>query len=175
MTSSETMDDRITELFAVEVRRRLVEESLPRIKKCLTRLSDEEIWRRPNDNTVSIGNLILHLNGNVKQWVISTLGGKEDNRVRQGEFDETGPIDRDKMISDLEETLAEVNQILKNLTTDQLTGSYMVQGFEENGVSILTHVTEHFSYHVGQITYSTKSMKDTDMGYYDGQDLDVTS
>ena len=169
------MSKDITRLFAAEIQRRLIDESLPRIKKCLDKLSNEEVWRRPNSNTVSIGNLILHLNGNVRQWVLSTLGGKEDDRVRQSEFDEEGPVDRVIMIQNLEETLAAVQTILDNLTSEQLTATYLVQGFEENGISILVHVTEHFSYHVGQITYSTKSMKDTDMGYYEGQDLDVTS
>ena len=79
------------------------------------------------------------------------------------------------MIADLEETLASVREILHRLTPEDLEKDYEVQGFRESGISILIHVTEHFSYHVGQITYSTKSMKNMDMGYYAGQDLDKTS
>ena len=169
------MNELLAQLLLRETDRRLLSESLPRIRKCLAQLSEEEIWRRPNAQTVSIGNLILHLNGNVKQWVLSTLGGQKDTRQRQIEFDEMGPLPTSKILSDLESTLEQVRVILQHLSTDDLTRNYNVQGFTETGVSILMHVTEHFSYHVGQITYSTKSMKDIDMGYYDGQDLDATS
>ena len=169
------MEERLAQLLTRDTERRLLEESLPRIRKCLAQLSEEEIWYRPNSHTVSIGNLILHLNGNVKQWVLSTLGGQKDLRQRQLEFDEKGPLPTSGILADLESTLEQVRVILHQLTTDDLTREYYVQGFSETGVSILMHVTEHFSYHVGQITYSTKSIKDMDMGYYDGQDLDTTS
>ena len=169
------MNELLTQLLLRETDRRLLSESLPRIRKCLAQLSEEEIWHRPNAQTPSIGNLVLHLNGNVRQWVLSTLGGQKDTRQRQLEFDEMGPLPTSKILSDLESTLEQMRVILQHLSTDDLTRNYNVQGFTETGVSILMHVTEHFSYHVGQITYSTKSMKDIDMGYYDGQDLDTTS
>lgn len=162
-------------IFRDEIKRRLIDESFPRIKQCLEVLTDEEIWHRPNDHTVSIGNLVLHLNGNVRQWVLSTIGLQQDTRKRQMEFDETGPVDRQIILADLDGTLDEVNMILGNLDREALTKTYNVQGFKENGIGILVHVTEHFSYHVGQITYATKSLKNMDMGYYKGQDLDVTS
>ena len=69
-------------------RKHLIEESVPRILKCIDLLTDEELWHRHNDSVASLGNLILHLCGNVRQWIISGLGGAEDNRERQQEFDE---------------------------------------------------------------------------------------
>lgn len=160
-------------LLINEVKKRLLEESLPRIKKCLDKLTDEEIWYRPNDNTVSVGNLILHLNGNVRQWILSTFGGYVDTRERSDEFEDHGPIPRVKLIGDLEKTLKETEKILDHIEPEDLARDYPVQGFEEKGMNILIHVTEHFSYHVGQITYYVKSRKDVDMQYYKGIDLDA--
>ena len=67
------MQGEVSELLIRETKYRLLEESIPRLHKCLDKLSEAEIWYRPNTHTVSIGNLVLHLNGNVRQWLISGL------------------------------------------------------------------------------------------------------
>ena len=164
----------MTDLILTETRRRLLGECIPRIRKCLTQLSNEDIWYRPNENSNSVGNLILHLNGNVRQWLIATMGNQPDRRERQKEFDERGPLPRlylEEILNNLE---ADASEVIGQLDSASLTRTYNVQGFEETGVGILIHVVEHFSYHVGQITWFTKAQKDLDMGYYAGKDLDVT-
>ncbi len=153
---------------------RLVQESVPRIKKCFVNLTDEEIWNRPNNNLVSLGNLILHLNGNVRQYILFGLGGQSDKRKRQSEFDHSEIIPKDKLLSDLDQLMVEVQEVLKNLDDDNLTKLFTVQGMELTGFGIIMHVVEHFSYHVGQITWHTKLLKEMDMKYYAGQDLDIT-
>jgi uncharacterized damage-inducible protein DinB len=158
-----------------ETRRRLMEEGVPRIKKCLAELSEAEIWYRPNEHSNSVGNLVLHLCGNVRQWLLSSLGGQADTRKRQSEFDERGPIPASALTQRLDEVMDEVEKLLEGLTTEQILQSYTVQGFQETGVSILVHVIEHFSYHVGQITYFVKWRKDREMGFYRGLNLDVTT
>lgn len=156
-----------------QVRVRLFEEGVPRIKKCLAQLSAEEIWHRPNDNLVSIGNLVLHLCGNVRQWIVAGLGGKKDTRVRQVEFDTTVPISTEKLLADLGKVMEEVEEVLNEVSPEELLKSRKVQGiFEETGVSILVHVVEHFSYHVGQITRDTKMIRNMDIGYYSNMNLD---
>ena len=140
--------------------------------KCLNRLSQEEIWFRPNENTVSIGNLVLHLCGNVRQWLISGLGGAPDHRERQLEFDEPGPLPTEELRVQLDRLSREIEATLEGLSPKQLVSSYHVQGNQVSGVSILVHVVEHFSYHVGQVTILVKSRKNMDMGYYEGQNLD---
>lgn len=154
-----------------EVRRRVFQESVPRIKKCLSMLTEEEVWYRPNSQTVSIGNLVLHLCGNARQWVVSGLGNEPDTRVRQAEFDERGPLPTTDLLRKLDATMADVEQVLSRITTEDLLQTHRAQGFEETGVAILIHVTEHLSYHVGQITYAVKSRKGVDVGYYAGMDL----
>jgi len=171
------MDEYKKEIFdhiKSEVRRRLIDESTPRLKSCLEKLSDEDIWWRPNDNSNSVGNLILHLCGNIRQWMLSALGGSVDNRVRQKEFDERGPLPKDALIQKLDQVMIEVDELLDRLHPEILIEKKVVQGFEETGISILIHVIEHFSYHVGQIVYMTKAAKDIDLKFYGNKDLDVT-
>ncbi|MCG8608243.1 DUF1572 domain-containing protein [bacterium] len=151
--------------------RRLFDDSLPRLKKCLSLLSEEEIWFRPNAQTVSVGNLVLHLCGNVRQWIISGLSGAQDVREREKEFSEPGPIPPQELVKRLESTMNEVRIILADLEPASLLEERSVQGRRESGVSILVHVVEHFSYHVGQVSYSIKSHKDLDLGYFEGVDL----
>jgi uncharacterized damage-inducible protein DinB len=156
-----------------ETRRRLFKDSMPRIRKCLAHLSEEEIWHRPNAEVVSVGNLVLHLCGNVRQNIVCGLGGAPDDRVRDDEFSETGPIPAAELLARLDRVMADVDLALDGLDPASLLEIRRVQGFEESAVSILVHVVEHFSYHVGQITYFVKSRKAIDLGYYAGFDLNA--
>ena len=154
-----------------ECRRRLFDESLPRIRKCLAEMTVEEIWARPNEQTVSAGNLVLHLAGNVRQYIVATLGGTPDVRERQKEFDEKGPMATADLLDRLEKAMSDVSAVLDRLDPSTLLQSHRVQGFVESGLSILVHVVEHFSYHTGQIAYITKARKNIDLGFYRGKDL----
>ena len=163
----------LTIAFIEEIKRRLFTENIPRLKKCLSELTEAQIWYRPNNASNSVGNLVLHLHGNVRQWVVAGLGKNKDVRERQKEFDEKGPVPVEQMLSDMDKLMEEVNQILNTTSTNDLLEVRNVQGYHESGLSILVHITEHFSYHVGQMTYIVKMLKDKDMGYYDGHDLDA--
>jgi uncharacterized damage-inducible protein DinB len=163
------------DLLVAEVRRRLFHENIPRLKKCLGELSEEEIWCRPNDHSNSVGNLVLHVCGNVRQWLIAGLGGHPDTRQRQTEFDERGPVPTPKLIALLDQLQKEAEQTLDEISLEKILSPVKVQGFEESGLGVLIHVVEHFSYHVGQVTYFVKWQKDRDLGYYSGQDLDEKS
>ncbi|HLY09519.1 MAG TPA: DUF1572 family protein [Planctomycetota bacterium] len=156
-----------------ECRRRLYDESVPRIRTCLGELTVGELWARPNDQTVSAGNLVLHLAGNVRQYVIATLGGVPDVRERQAEFDTPGPLSTAELLQRLERTMAEASPVLDALDPAALLRTYRVQGFVESGLSILVHVVEHFSYHTGQIAYIVKSTKNVDLGFYRGRNLNA--
>lgn len=165
----------IQEAFICEVRRRMIEESVPRIKKCLHQLNESQVWHRPNKETVSVGNLVLHLCGNLRQWVLSGIDGQVDHRQRAEEFAEIGPIPTEKLIRDMDSLMTEVDRVLERITPEMLTEKRQVQGFEESVLAILLHVTEHFSYHTGQITYYVKSTHNIDLQYYAGVDLNKTS
>jgi len=152
---------------------RLYDESLPRMIKCVEEVSDEELWHRHNQNCNSIGNLVLHLTGNVNQWINTGLGGDKDDRERQAEFDNRGEISRVEMVARLNAVMERAKEVLKGMQENTLLSLHSVQGFEETGVSIVIHVVEHFSYHVGQITYIVKFLKEIDTGYYQDDDLNI--
>lgn len=156
--------------FLQEVSRRL-EESVSRLHICLGLLTTEEIWRKPNEHSNSVGNIILHLCGNMRQWVLSGLGDFPDSRERDTEFSQHDPISSDMLLDKVDEVMNEVESLLKKMGEEKLLASYRVQGFSETGIAILLHVVEHFSYHVGQITYYVKLTKDIDTDYYKGVDL----
>lgn len=148
-----------------------LEEGRQRLHKCLGLLDDAGIWQRANPNTPSVGNLVLHLCGNVGQWVIATLGGAHDTRDRDAEFAENGPIPVDELRARLDRTIDRALVVISGLTEAQLLDPHAVQAYTPTGIGILVHVTEHFSYHVGQITLHTKLLLNVDTGYYAGVDL----
>jgi len=147
---------------------------LPRIHKCLGLLREEEIWLRPNAETASVGNLVLHLCGNVRQYILAGLGGAPDHRQRQAEFDEQGPLPTADLVARLTGLMEEVDRTLDRIDPASLLTIRRVQGHDESGLSILVHVVEHFSYHVGQISYFVKTRHAVDLGYYAGADLNAT-
>ena len=160
--------------FIKEIRRRLMDESLPRLHKCMEVLTEEEIWKRPNKNSNSAGNLILHLTGNVKQWIVSTLGNEVDDRHREAEFDEQGPISTAELLSSLDKVMKKADSVISKIEPEELTLTKNVQGYTETVLAILVHVTEHFSYHTGQVSYIAKTQKNLDLNYYNNEDLGTT-
>ena len=164
----------ILEIIKKEFDRRMLEEGCHRIKQCCESLTKNELWHQANENTNSIANLIMHLRGNVRQYIISGIGIEKDIRERDLEFDNNNRKDIDRIINDLIDTVRRSSEVINNLSLDQLTEKRKVQGFDETVLSIIIHVIEHFSYHVGQITYITKATKNIDTGYYSGLDLNIT-
>lgn len=160
------IEDQILKSLRSEFNRRIFQEGFHRIVKCLAILTEDEVWRRPNENTVSVGNLILHLSGNVRQWICAGLGRQEDTRLRDMEFSTEGGMTKSRLISKIEKTVLDANKVVDKINAEDLTKMYDVQVYQENGLSIIVHVIEHFSYHVGQITFAVKSLKNVDTQYY---------
>ena len=146
------------------------QENLPRIEKCLNLLTEEQVWQRPNPTSNSIGNLILHLCGNIRQWVISSIGGKKDIRQRDEEFETTEKLSKLALYSKIEMTIHQAIKTIKNLTEQELLEQKSVQGYNYSALGNIFHVVEHLSYHVGQIAFWTKAVKDKDLGFYDNMD-----
>src|SRR5208337_694548 len=132
---------------------------LPRILSCLEQLSPEQIWWRANAASNSVGNLVLHLTGNVRQWIISGLGGAPDVRQRHLEFIERGPLPRRTLVSRLRKTVEEACRVLSKLSAEDLARVHTIQKFQVTGMEATFHVTEHFSHHAGQIILLTKMLK----------------
>lgn len=150
-----------------------MQESLERIRKCMDLVTEEEAWQRPNANLSSIANLVLHLGGNIRQYAISSLGGQPDHRQRSAEFSANGGYDKASLLKILETTITDAFATIIATTDEELVRVRQVQGFTMSGVEIIIHVTEHLSYHTGQISFRTKQLRGTDLQYYGNTDLDA--
>ncbi|MCU1263738.1 MAG: hypothetical protein JWM21_56 [Acidobacteria bacterium] len=153
--------------FLAQSREFLAQEYLPKIQKCLESLSDRDLWWRPNEESNSIGNLLLHLSGNARQWIVSGLGGSIDRRERQTEFDQRAPVSREDLLSRLRETLHEVDAVLAEFNSSRLLDHYRIQECDVTALAAIYHVVEHFSMHTGQIILLTKLLANKDLGFYD--------
>lgn len=145
---------------------------LPKIRRCLAALPEEDLWWRPNDSSNSVGNLLLHLSGNIRQWIVSGVGGRADIRERWKEFTadgagEGGGRDSGALLTYLEETLADVDEVLAGLSPDDLLRRTVIQGQEVTLLEGVLHAVEHFSMHTGQIIYVTKLRTGADLRFYE--------
>ncbi|GAB2799690.1 hypothetical protein GCM10027275_52080 [Rhabdobacter roseus] len=165
------MNDWQTELLEQAAYR--MNENTPRIAACLAELHEEEVWLRPNAASNSMGNLVLHLCGNIRQYAISGLGGQPDVRTRDEEFAAQGGPTKAELLAALTATVHEALVIIQNSDEQNLLARRWVQGYELSGIGIIMHVVEHYSYHTGQIAFWTKLLKNKDLGFYAGVDLNV--
>ena len=153
--------------FLQQAREFLRDEYLPKIERCLEKLTDEQVWWRSSSESNSIGNLLLHLSGNARQWIVCGLGGEADARVRQAEFDERKTIPRDELLSRLRTTVRAVDETLAVFDPHRLLDRFKIQGTEVTALAAIFHVTEHFSMHTGQVILLTKMLAGIDLVFYD--------
>ena len=163
MTATET---KLVKLFLESTRVQLLEQTWPRLKVCVEPMTVEQIWWRPNEASNSVGNLLLHLNGNVTQWLLVTFSKDADKRDRPAEFAAQGGLTAAELLDRLGATIAEAGKVLEGLTAEELMASYEIQGYKESGLYAVYHVVEHFGMHYGQIAYIAKSFSGKDLGFY---------
>lgn len=157
----------VADAFFERARVFLIEDYLPKIELCLEQLDDQRIWWRANPQSNSIGNLILHLCGNSRQWIISGLGAQPDNRKRDAEFEQAGGISRAELLALLRNTLSEVGTVLSSLDPATILETRKIQGTDVDVLQAVFHVTEHFSMHTGQIILLTKLLAQKDLKFYE--------
>lgn len=175
MAGDKLEENRILSIVKDQFNKRVYDECVTRIDKVLSLLSEDEIWYRPNKASNSVGHLILHLCGNVTQWIGAGVGGFVDKRERDLEFASTDHISKEALIQRLYALKSITDQALVTVTDEQvLVEARTVQGYQETVLSIIIHVTEHFSYHTGQIALICKHLKGQDLGFYEGVDLNAT-
>lgn len=149
----------IAALFAGYSARKL-EQQAARIEECLSRLGEAEIWWRPGDASNAIGNLVLHLEGNVRQWIIAGVGGAPDIRQRDAEFAAQGGT----LGSRLSQTVAEAIAVIR--AESDFERRISVQGYDVSVLEAVYHVVEHFSGHTGQIILVTKALTNAPTDFY---------
>ncbi|MDX2044871.1 MAG: DinB family protein [Acidobacteriota bacterium] len=129
---------------------------LPKIESCLAQLTDEDVWRRANEASNSIGNLILHLSGNVQQWIVGGVGNLPYTRDREHEFGERGGFTRADLLARLKETLAKADQVLAEVNPNSLLERKEIQGCDVTVMEAILRIVQHFALHTGQIMLLTK-------------------
>jgi Protein of unknown function (DUF1572) len=139
---------------------------VPRLRTCVDSLSNQQIWWRPNPASNSVGNLLLHLNGNVGQWLVASFNRLPDQRDRPSEFHENDQPSKPILMDRFNATLARAESTLLALTADDLLATWTIQGYTVTGLAAVYQVVEHFGLHYGQIAYITKMLTNADLGFY---------
>jgi uncharacterized damage-inducible protein DinB len=158
----ETAIDRLFLDYSVRRLRQLT----GRIDECLNRLTNEQIWARGGENENAVGNLLLHVCGNVRQWIIANIGGKADVRERDREFSARGGRSKAELLGVLHATVEEALAILGSVRAETLTERRVIQGEDVSVLEAIYQVVQHFSMHVGQIIFATKAFTGSDLGFY---------
>ncbi|HXP87393.1 MAG TPA: DUF1572 family protein [Bryobacteraceae bacterium] len=137
-----------------------------RIATCIAKLTPDQIWMRGAENQNAAGNLLLHLNGNVRQWILSGIGGEPDDRERDAEFAARGGLTPAELTARLREMVQDAIGVIRSLPHSRLTERLTIQGFDVTVLEAIYHVTEHFSGHTSQIIFITKMVTGEDLGFY---------
>ncbi len=137
-----------------------------RIADCLRRLAYDQVWGRGSDNENAVGNLVLHLCGNVRQWIVAGVGGQPDVRDRDAEFAARGGLEPAELAERIRAIVCEANGIIRGLTPERLEQRIAIQKYNLTVLEAVLHVLEHFSHHTGQIIFATKLATSEDLGYY---------
>ena len=133
-------------------------QAFGRIKHCVDQLTDAQVWWRPTETMNSIGNLLLHLAGNVRQWIVAGVGGAPDVRRRQSEFDERSPIAKAELLRRLETTVAEAIASLAKPDAAEWQRVRGIQGFEVTGLGAAMHSVAHFRGHTQEIIHQSRTI-----------------
>ena len=155
----------ISEIFLASSRKTLA-TWIERIEKCVVQLTPKQIWWRGQASSNAIGNLLLHLSGNVRQWIIAGVGGAPDTRKRDAEFAEREPLAPLELVERLKATVREADDVLSRLKSEDLLGRRQIQLWDVTVLEAIHHVTHHFALHAGQILYATKLLTGADLGFY---------
>jgi len=163
--SRATPPDTGAEVIALS--RRFLGEYVTKIRLSLAVLDERVVWARPNESSNSIGNLLLHLSGNLRQWIVSAVGGAPDVRDRPAEFAQRAPLPVADLIERLDRTVDEADRVLASLTTADLHTRRTIQGSDVSVLEAVYHVVEHFSMHTGQIILLAKAEAADAVRFYD--------
>ena len=157
----------IAEQFIERSRHYLAFEYPEKIRQCLDALPADATWRRSDKDSNSLGNLLLHLEGNVRQWIITNVGRKPGERHRSAEFAAVSGDDAQTLFGRLRATLDEADAVIGALSPADLESRRTIQGRDVTVLDAINHVVEHFSLHTGQIILLTKQLSPGGIHFYE--------
>jgi uncharacterized damage-inducible protein DinB len=143
--------------FARESAGFLRDTYLPRMRKAVETLPAEDLWWRPHEGALAVGTILRHLEGNVRQWILSGLAGLPDARVRSAEFKGPDEGTAAELLARLEATVRAAAAAIEGLDERALLAQHPIQGFDVTGLHAVLHVVEHFSWHTGQAVWIAKA------------------
>jgi hypothetical protein len=141
------------------IRKRMTEILPPQIRECVGKISDDQIWWRPNDQSNSVGNLILHLTGSLRHYVSHSIGGFQYERDRPAEFAEKGPLPKDELLKLFDQMVEQVDVTLRSLSKERLLDAGTQPSYNPTVFDQLYGASLHMSLHAGQIIYVTKMLE----------------
>ena len=148
-----------------------LKEGFRMVVQAMEFIDENQLWQLPTENGMSLENQILHSCGNMRQYIISSLGNQMDLRKRDLEFKTRSKLKKNELIARLEETINASILIINKTSEKEYLKIRKVQAFSYSGVGVVLHAVEHFSYHVGQIAFWVKFLTKKDLGFYKGIDL----
>ncbi|HEX5030073.1 MAG TPA: DinB family protein [Candidatus Eisenbacteria bacterium] len=148
----------VSRVFLDDSRAFLTRAYMPKIERCVSRLTEEQIWFRGDEASNSIGHLLLHLTGSTRYWAIEVIGGSSIGRIRQAEFDPPALVSRDRLMADLRAVVEEVDQLLAQMSAVVLLDERTARKERCTVLWCVYHIVEHFSMHTGQIISMTKAL-----------------
>jgi uncharacterized damage-inducible protein DinB len=157
------------EIFISRSRYWLTKEYPIKLRHCVNALPHDAVWARPNESSNSIGNLLIHLTGNVTEWILGGVGGQTISRYRAGEFAQKAGRDAQALLDDLERVLTKADSVLARLKPEDLERPIAIQGRETTVLGAIYHVVEHFAMHAGQIILMTKVQAPGKIRFYEDE------
>ena len=153
--------------FVARSRFYLNEEYRTKIRRAVKAIPAGALWARPNDQSNSVGNLLMHLEGNVRQWIVSGVGGAPDTRDRPAEFGARGGPGADELLARLDMVLTEAERVIAKLTPEDLVKRRTVQGRDVTVLAAVYSAVQHFSTHLGQIILVAKEYAPGAIRFYE--------
>jgi uncharacterized damage-inducible protein DinB len=157
----------VAEIFVARSRYWLTKEYPIKLRHCVNALPTELVWTRSAPGCNSVGNLLVHLSGNVTEWILGGVGNQTIQRFRAGEFQRDAGPDALKLLDDLEIVLSKADKVLAKLTERDLEREIVIQDRETTVLSAVYHVVEHFAMHTGQIVQITKQCAPGTIKFYE--------
>jgi uncharacterized damage-inducible protein DinB len=140
-------------------------KNVDRIDNCVGRLNEDQLWLRGHQSENAVGNLLLHLAGNVRQWIISGVGNAPDVRQRDDEFNAASGLSKSELTARLRATVEEAVPVIESLNAERLASSVRIQNRDQTVLEAVYHVVEHFGEHTGQIMFATKLLTGQELGF----------
>ncbi len=137
------------------------------ILRCVEQLSEAQVWARGGEWDNSVGNLLLHLEGNMRQWILHGIDEQPDVRERDAEFALETTVTAAEAKAKFSATIAESCTVIAAVTPERLlevidpqpTGTWR----HATVLEAILLVEGHLRQHMGQIVVLTKQMLHRDL------------